>query len=258
MLIYPDIDPVLISIGPLQIRWYALAYIAGLMIGAWYMQHINRRYRLIAGLKPFDDVMSWAIIGIIVGGRLGYVLFYNASYYVAQPLEIFMIWHGGMSFHGGLIGVAVSLYLLARQKNYPPLKLADLCALAAPIGLFFGRIANFINGELYGRVTDVPWAMIFPYSDGLPRHPSQLYEAGLEGVAIFIILSLLYRCEWVRVRAGYTAGLFCILYAIARTIVELFREPDAHLGLILGPLSAGQLLSLPMLVVGGVLLWRRA
>lgn len=259
---FPEIDPVLLELGPLAIRWYSLAYIAGLTIGWWYSSRLLKADRLWGMAGPpasrdqLNDLLTWVIIGVISGGRLGYVLFYNATYYVANPLDALKIWNGGMSFHGGMIGVIVALVIFSWKNRIPLLSLADVIAAAAPIGLFFGRLANFVNGELYGRVTDVPWAFIFPHDPSqLPRHPSQLYEAILEGLLLFIILRCLTHWAKALRYPGIVAGSMLVGYATARMAVELFREPDAHLGFVAGNwLTMGMILSAPMVVAGAVLI----
>jgi len=247
---FPEIDPVAVQIGPLAIRWYALAYIVGILLGWWYMKRLSRRWESPIGAELIDDFIVWATVGIVLGGRLGYVLFYNLEQYLADPLQVLMVWHGGMSFHGGLLGVIVAAWLFARRRGVPLLALSDLLACAAPIGLFFGRVANFVNGELYGRVSEVPWAMVFPNGGPLPRHPSQLYEALLEGLVLFAILAVLAVRPAVFGRPGFLTGLFLIGYGLARLLVEFLREPDAQLGLVLGPYSMGQVLSAPLLLLG--------
>ena len=273
---YPHIDPVALQLGPLAIRWYALAYITGLVLGWRYCLALAKKPPLV--LKPIDidDFLVWATLGVVLGGRLGYVLFYRPGFYLTDPLEALQLWHGGMSFHGGCAGVILAMGLFARRRGIPFLILADIVACAEPIGQFFGRIANFINGELWGRPSDVPWAMIFPRDEAqVPRHPSQLYEAGLEGIAMFLLLFALQH-RGLRQRPGLISGVFLIGYAVARSIGELFREPDQQLGFLddflrsdqvpalLHPLATvvhgvtmGQLLSLPM-VLGGLWLIRRA
>ena len=256
---FPAIDPVAIQLGPLAVRWYALAYVVGLLIG-W-------RYCLrLAALSPFkftkeqiDDFLFWAIIGVIVGGRAGYVLFYNLDFYAANPAEIFAVWRGGMSFHGGFLGMVTAIALFARKRGMPFLALADIIAPAAPIGLFFGRIANFINGELYGRASDVPWAMVFPAGGPEPRHPSQIYEAGLEGVVLFLALwFLVYRARSLE-KPGVVTGAFLGGYGLARIMAEFFRQPDLQIGFLAGGVTMGQILSLPLLVAGFWLwAWSRA
>ncbi len=256
VIAFPSIDPVLVEVGPFAIRWYALAYIAGILLGWRYAR------ALMAGKtgKPtptdIDDFIIWLTFGIILGGRLGYVLFYKFEYYTASPLEIFFVWRGGMSFHGGMLGVVVAMIAFAHSRGIGILRLADPFACAAPIGLFFGRIANFINGELFGRVSDVPWAVIFPYGGPQPRHPSQLYQAGLEGLALFVVLTILWRMTGAGRKSGFMTGAFLAGYGIFRVVGELFRQPDAHLGFLVGGTTMGQLLSLPMVVAGGWLIIR--
>ena len=251
---FPALDPVLVSIGPFAIRWYALAYIAGLLLGWFYARALVRRPALWGG-RPIptetdlDDMLVYCALGVIVGGRVFYVLFYNLDFFLANPAEIPAIWRGGMSFHGGLVGCAFALFLLARKKNLPLLTFADIAAAVVPIGLFFGRLANFINGELWGRVSDVAWAMVFPHAGPLPRHPSQLYEAVLEGLVILLVLALVIRRGGLA-RPGYVAGLFGVLYALGRIASELFREPDPQLGFLFGGATMGMLLSLPLLAAG--------
>ncbi len=246
---FPDIDPVIFSIGVFSIRWYALAYIGGILLGWLLLRRITSSPQDPIGYAPFDDLMNYGIIGIILGGRIGYVLGYNFFYYLQHPLEALYIWQGGMSFHGGFLGMVVSIILVARKHKISVIGFGDLIAIAAPIGLFFGRIANFINGELYGRITDVPWAFVFPHGGPLPRHPSQLYEALLEGALLFIIIFWAYR-KGARNTPGLMIGLFMTGYAISRIIVEFVREPDTQLGIIFGQFTMGQILSLPMLVIG--------
>lgn len=251
ILTYPAIDPVLIELGPLAIRWYALAYLAGILGGYYYIGWLNRR--LIPPLltkKQLDDLIVWAVLGIIVGGRLGYVFFYKPDYYLASPAEIPAIWQGGMAFHGGLLGVIVSFYLFARRAQIAYLRLMDLVACAAPIGLFFGRIANFINGELWGRASDCAVCMVFPHGGEAARHPSQLYQASLEGALLFLLLLWLQRRRVLAHKDGALAGVFLLGYAGARSVGELFREPDAYLGFLTGGLTMGQWLSLPMALLG--------
>jgi phosphatidylglycerol:prolipoprotein diacylglycerol transferase len=253
---FPNIDPVLIEFGPLAIRWYGLAYVAGLIAGWRYVRRLVGGPPSVTPARDVDDFLVWATLGVVLGGRLGYVLFYQPAYYLSNPLAIFQVWAGGMSFHGGLLGVLVAMLIFVRRRNIPLLAFGDAIACAAPIGLFFGRLANFVNGELFGRESDVPWAMVFPNGGPLPRHPSQLYEALTEGVVLFIILLLLWRQEAVRRRPGILIGVFLIGYAIARTVAELFRQPDAHIGFLLGGSTMGQWLSAPMLVFGLYLILR--
>ena len=253
---YPAIDPVLIELGPFVIRWYALAYIAGLVIGWRWCLMLAKRPPLFVTAEAIDDFLVWATLGVVLGGRLGYVLFYKPDYYLANPLEALQVWHGGMSFHGGALGVVLAIVLFCRQRRINFLAFGDIIVCAAPIGLFFGRIANFINSELWGRVTDVPWAMVFPNGGPLPRHPSQLYEATLEGIVLFLVINGLERSTRIRERPGALSGVFLIGYGVARIIAELFREPDAFLGFLAFGLTMGQILSLPFVLIGLVLLLR--
>ena len=257
---FPAIDPVLISldVGFLRfdIRWYALGYVAGLVLGWLWVRRYARHPETDLSPVVADDFLVWATVAVVLGGRLGYVIFYQPIYFASHPLEILLIWQGGMSFHGGLLGVVATLILYARRHDLPLLRLSDAIACAAPIGLFFGRVANFINGELFGRISDVPWAMVFPAGGPNPRHPSQLYEALFEGLALFVVLTVTSRRSDIRDRPGLLTGIFCTGYAISRAAVELFREPDAHLGFIVGATTMGQLLSLPLLAFGIFLVWR--
>lgn len=256
LLTYPTIDPVLIQIGPIAVRWYALAYIAGILLGAHVLGRMNRTASALMTPKQREDLILWAVAGIILGGRLGYVLFYKPDYFLQNLSEIPMIWHGGMAFHGGLLGVIMAFYLFARRHKIDYLRLMDQVACVAPIGLFFGRIANFINGELYGRVSDASWAMIFPHGGELPRHPSQLYQAALEGALLFIIMMLLLKYTSLSMKRGCLAGIFLIGYGLARAFAELFREPDSHLGFLFDSLTMGQLLCVPMIAMGAALIFK--
>ena len=254
VLPFPAFDPVLVSIGPLAIRWYALAYIFGILLGWLYARAIIRAERLWGGPAPmtvldFDDFILWVTLGIILGGRIGYVLFYNPAYFAAHPIEIVQLWNGGMSFHGGFAGCVAAVVLFARHRGIPILSLGDVTCAVAPLGLLLGRIANFINGELWGRTADVPWAMVFPGGGPIPRHPSQLYEATLEGLVLLAVLALLIRGGALR-RPGFILGAFALGYGIARSIGELFREPDAQLGFLWGSLTMGMLLSVPLMLAG--------
>jgi len=251
---YPAFDPVLVHIGPFAIRWYALAYIFGILIGWAYARLLIRSAKLWGGKAPmtvtdFDDFVLWVTFGIILGGRIGYVLFYNLPHFATHPLEIFQLWNGGMSFHGGFTGCVVAVLLFGYKRGIPVLSLGDITCAAGPIGLFLGRIANFINDELWGRSTDVPWAMTFPSGGPLPRHPSQLYEAALEGLVLLAVLALLIRAGALK-RPGLIISCFAIGYAIARTFCEFFREPDAQLGFLWGGATMGQLLSVPLFLAG--------
>lgn len=256
MLTYPQIDPVIFELGPFAIRWYSLAYVVGIVLGCIYADWLNKKKPSQKNLKVSDDFMTWVVLGIVLGGRLGYVLFYNFGYYIHNPLDIFKLWEGGMSFHGGFLGVITACTIFCRKKNIQLFALFDLAACAAPIGLFFGRLANFINGELYGRVTDSPIGMVFPYGGELPRHPSQLYEAMLEGVLLFIVTYILANFTKAKEKQGLLSGVFVAGYGISRIIIENFREPDAQIGFLFGHITTGQTLSFPMVIVGtGLILY---
>jgi phosphatidylglycerol:prolipoprotein diacylglycerol transferase len=250
---FPTIDPVLIEIGPFAIRWYALAYIFGLLLGWRTMRALVAKPPNAMTARDVDDFLVWATLGVILGGRLGYVLFYNFVFYLNNPLAILKVWEGGMSFHGGLIGVLVATWLFARKRGLSFFAIGDAVAVAAPIGLFLGRLANFINGELWGRVTDVPWAMVFPRGGPLPRHPSQIYEAFLEGIVLFALLWLCAQSDRIRMRPGVLGGIFLMGYAVARSVAEFVREPDGYVG----PFTIGQILSLPFLLFGLYLVLQR-
>lgn len=250
---FPEIDPVAIAIGPIVVRWYALAFIAGLLAGWGYIVWLLRRPPATMTSQQVSDFFSWAIVGVIVGGRLGFVSFYQSGFFLDNPLQILAVWNGGMSFHGGLIGVMVVIILYARRQGILVLSLGDLVATAAPIGLFLGRLANFINGELYGRPTDVPWAFVFPDGGDIGRHPSQLYEAALEGLLLFIVLFLLARFLNARNRPGLLTGIFLLGYGAARSFIEFFRQPDSYVGdggFLLWGTTIGQWLSTPIAIAG--------
>ncbi len=263
---FPVFDPVAFSIGWFVIRWYALAYIGGIVIGWIYARSLIKKERLWGGPAPIslvqlDDFILWVTIGIIVGGRAGYVLFYNPAFFIQHPAEIFQLWNGGMSFHGGFLGCVAAVMLFARKNDISILSLGDITTAVGPIGLFLGRLANFINSELWGRTADssVPWAMVFPNGGPLPRHPSQLYEAGLEGILLFAILAVMVRMGALK-RPGLILGSFIAIYGLARITAEFFREPDPQLGFLWGGLTMGMLLSVPMIIVGAILImmaWRR-
>lgn len=260
---FPNIDPELVRIGPFAIRWYALAYIAGLVLGWLYIRSLAARPPALMNREQADDILLWLTLGVVLGGRFGYVLFYKAGYYVDHPLEAFKLWQGGMSFHGGLLGVTLAMIWFARRRKISIFAVSDFVSCATPIGLFFGRIANFINGELWGRATDVSWGVVFPHpaAGGVPRHPSQLYEALLEGLVLFAIMFVLTRTTRLRHRPGVMTGVFCMGYGAARIFVEFFRQPDVHLGFLVGGATMGQLLSIPLFLFGaGVVIWalRRA
>jgi phosphatidylglycerol:prolipoprotein diacylglycerol transferase len=251
---FPAFDPVLIQIGPFAIRWYALAYIVGILGGWLYARALIRAENLWGGPAPltvtdFDDFILWVTLGIILGGRLGYVLFYNPAYFAANPIEVLQLWKGGMSFHGGFIGCVVAVIAYARRRGISILSLGDIVCAVAPIGLFLGRIANFINAELWGRQTDVAWGVVFPGAGPLPRHPSQVYEATLEGIVLFAVLALLMRAGALK-QPGMVLGSFSLGYSVSRIFCEFFREPDVQLGFLWGGLTMGMLLSLPLIIAG--------
>jgi phosphatidylglycerol---prolipoprotein diacylglyceryl transferase len=262
LLPYPIVDPVAIQVGPVEVRWYGLAYMAGILFGWLYGRYLVSRAALWNGKPPMtvsqaDDFLLWITLGIVVGGRLGFVLFYEPSFFWQNPAEIPAVWNGGMAFHGGLLGVVIAVAVFSWAKNINPLSLGDVASAATPFGLFFGRVANFINSEVIGRTTDVPWAMIFPGTDGQPRHPSQLYEAALEGVVLFIILRIATHRYKALTRPGTVFGLFLIFYGIFRSVVEEFaREPHAGHPLDVGILTPGLVYSIPMVLIGIWLIWR--
>lgn len=255
---FPNIDPVAVHIGAFGLRWYSLAYLAGIFC-AWFLaRRMVQRYNSPFTPVKVDDAVFWGTVGLILGARLGYVLFYNLEHYLENPLQVFALWQGGMSFHGALIGVIVALFLFSRHEKIGFFTITDVMACVAPIGLFFGRLANFANGELFGRVTtSVPWAVIFPGGGPLPRHPSQLYEACFEGIVLFVCLYTLWtRSVWVRIRPGFTSGAFLFGYAVARGVIENFRAPDAQIGFLFARVTMGQLLTLPMLIAGiWIMVW---
>jgi phosphatidylglycerol:prolipoprotein diacylglycerol transferase len=248
---FPQIDPIAFQLGPIAIHWYALAYIAGIIIGYYYINWLDKRQpKRFFSEKAQDDLIFYAVLGVLLGGRIGYILFYNLPYFLDHPGEMLKIWQGGMSFHGGLLGVFVAYWLFARKYKLSWLHIMDYLAVVTPIGLFFGRLANFINGELYGRVTDSSFGMVFPTGGELPRHPSQLYEAGLEGLVLFILLFVVATFTRALHYVGLIGGLFLAGYGISRFIVEFFREPDAQLGFLTFGATMGQLLCLPMIAFG--------
>lgn len=257
LLTFPEIDPVIIALGPLQVRWYGLAYVAGILLGWRYARRIAANDRLWPGGKSpvsvahLDDFLIWATIGIVAGGRIGYILFYDFAAVSANPVRALEIWNGGMSFHGGLIGTLVAMILFARARKIPLFSLFDVVCAVVPVGIFFGRLANFINSELWGKLTDVPWAFVFPTGGPFPRHPTQLYEAGLEGLLLLVVLAWLIYRRLALKAPGLIAGWFVSIYALSRIFVEFFREPDAHIGYLAGGwLTMGMVLSLPMLAIG--------
>jgi len=250
---FPPIDPVALAVGPLHVRWYGLAYVAGFLVAGFVISWLNRRWKI--GLSG-DDILSvilYGLIGVLVGSRIGWVVIYGGLDYLVNPARIFVLWEGGMSWHGGFLGLIFAGWLLSRRLNVPFFTLADMVAVGVPAGLFFGRVANFINAELWGRPTDLPWGVIFPDAGPLPRHPSQLYEAFLEGIVIMVVLVALSRR---RRPAGFYCGAFMLMYGVFRTLVEFVREPDPHIGLIFGVLTMGQVLSIPLILVGGVIVYR--
>lgn len=253
---FPNIDPIALQIGPIAIRWYALAYLTG-FLGGWFLAG---KFATADGDKrpnnnDIDDLLTWIIFGVILGGRMGYVLFYNFDYYSSDLLAVFKVWEGGMAFHGGLIGAILAMVAYSRTKKIPLLQITDIVAAVAPLGIFFGRLANFINGELYGRITDSQLGMIFPEGGELPRHPSQLYEALLEGLVLFVVMMILVKKGKLTFNPGYISAVFLCLYGAFRFIVEYFREPDIQIGLFLDFISMGQILCLPM-ILGGVLVFK--
>lgn len=260
---FPNFDPVLIHLGPLAIRWYALAYVAGILLGWRYVVGLVKNPRLWPLRGPaatplqIDDLILWITLGVIVGGRLGHVFFYTPELIWTDPVEILKTWHGGMSFHGGALGVLVAMFAFGRANKLDVLRLGDVITAAAPIGLFFGRIANFINGELWGRPTNVPWAIVFPDGGPQPRHPSQLYEAALEGIVLFLLLRwATHGPPKLLNRRGVVAGLFMLGYGVARTLIENVREPDAYMPHFPLGLTMGMMLSAPMWILGAWLTWR--
>jgi phosphatidylglycerol:prolipoprotein diacylglycerol transferase len=260
VLLFPDFNPVIVQIGPFGIRWYALAYIGGLVLGWRLMRRLVQLTPPVATPLHVDDFLTWATLGIVLGGRLGYVLFYQPGVYFSHPTQIFEVWHGGMSFHGGAIGMAVAATWFCYRNKIRILPFGDRLAVCVPIGLGLGRVANFINGELWGRPAPdwLPWAMMFPTTGGgmVPRHPSEIYEALLEGVLLFVVLLVLSQREAVRARAGLLTGVFLVGYGVARITSEFFREPDAFLGFLPFGATMGQVLCIPMLIAGGWLIAR--
>ena len=247
--LFPDINPVIFSVGIFSLRWYGVAYLIGLLGGAFILKSYRQYVYPPFGRDFLDSLLVPIFLGIILGGRLGYVVFYNPLFYVQNPLAILAIWQGGMSFHGGFLGVIIAILLKTPKALIKPL--ADLFAIAAPLGLFCGRISNFINAELWGRPTDLPWGVIFPHPDDLPRHPSQLYEAFLEGIMLFIIIFIALRVFRLgKLFPGLTAGIFCVTYTLFRFLVEFTRSPDQHIGLLFGYVTLGQLLSIPFFILG--------
>lgn len=258
---FPVVDPIAFEIGPVAVRWYGLAYMSGLLLGWLYARAIFANKSIWNGKSPAgpeiaDDLILWITLGVVIGGRLGYVIFYDPRFFIANPAEIVALWNGGMSFHGGLAGVCLAVWLFARKRKIPMLNLADVACAVAPIGLFFGRLANFVNAELFGRVSDVPWAMVFPGGGAEPRHPSQLYEAGLEGLVLFLALRYFTHIRQVLPMPGYVSGVFFAGYAIARMTAEFFRLPDPEHIFSIGFLTPGIVYSVPMVAIGAYVIWR--
>ena len=254
---FPSIDPVAFAIGPFAVRWYALGYLAGVFLGIWYVKSLVRKPPRLMTPEQVDDFMIWVLLGVIIGGRLGFVLFYKPGEYFSHPLDIFKTWEGGMSFHGGTLGVIAAIMLYARRVKIEQWALSDGVGCAMPIGIGLVRVTNFINGELWGRTApDVPWAMVFPGAGDVPRHPSQLYEAGLEGFVLFWIMWALARSEKIRSRPGTLTGAFLIGYGVFRITCETFREPDIQLGFLALGMTMGQWLSVPMVLFGLYSIWR--
>jgi len=249
--IFPNIDPVALHLGFIKIHWYGLAYLAGVMLGWVWCRHLIRQKCFPFSEESLINFMPYATLGVVLGGRLGHVLFYGLDYYLSHSYEIFMLWKPGMSFHGGLIGVIAAMVMYTRAHNLNLYRFGDMIATCIPLGLFFGRIANYINGELYGRITEVPWAIIFPHAGRFPRHPSQLYEAALEGIVLFILVNCCFNLNRLRnTLPGQIAGVFLIGYAVARIIVEYFRAPEIDVGRLSAYVTFGQILTLPMLLYG--------
>ena len=240
----------------MALRWYSLAYLTGILFGWWLVSRRVKKYAISLTAKNLEDAAFYITLGIILGGRLGYVFFYGREVYWQNPLNIFAIWQGGMSFHGGIIGVILAIWLLSRKLHFSFLRLTDLVAPVVPLGIFLGRLANFINDELWGRITDVPWAVRFPRGGYVPRHPSQIYEACLEGLLLFLVLNVLWRVRWCRESKGFLSGIFLLGYAACRSFSEQFREPDKQIGFLWSGLTMGQCLSIPVVAVGLWLIYR--
>ena len=252
-----NIDPIAISIGPIDIYWYGIAYMLGMLLGLYYSIKIVNSQKIECGLniskKDIDEIFLWIILGIIAGARIGYVLFYNFDFYLDNPATMFALWKGGMSFHGGALGVIIAIAFYSWIKNKSFLEIGDVICPVVPIGLFFVRIANFVNGELWGKATNVPWGIVFPKAGENPRHPSQLYEAGLEGLFLFLVLAIIVRYRGLKKR-GLVSGSFLFIYSSSRIVVEFFREPDQHIGYIFPSMTMGIILSIPFLIMGLLLI----
>ncbi len=265
VLPFPAVDPIAISLGPFAVRWYALAYVLGIFLGWWYAKRLAADTRLWGPAGPpltgrdLDDLVVWCAIGVVAGGRIGFVLFYDLAHYIANPGDILAVWNGGMSFHGGFVGTMLAIVIFAWRRKIPVWSLIDVVAPGVTFGLLLGRIANFVNGELWGRVSEVPWAMMFPTApDGgvEPRHPSQLYEAFLEGILMFVVLRIVTHRYHRLATPGFVSGVFATWYGASRIMVEFFREPDIQIGFLPGGLTMGMLLSIPMVLAGiAVMVW---
>ena len=257
ILVHPLIDPVIISFNFVEIRWYSLAYILGFLIGIYLIKRIIKNHNSSVTLKNIDDFFIWSVLGVIIGGRIGYIIFYQIGMIFNEPIKIFFIWEGGMSFHGGLFGIILSIFFYSRYKNITFFLLSDLVSFVAPIGILFGRLANFINVELYGRITNFPFAMIYPNIDNKPRHPSQLYEAFFEGFILLLIAFFLYKNFFIYKKYGIITSIFLIFYGIFRFFLEFLREPDFHIGLFFNFFTIGQFLSVPMIILGMIIYFKK-
>ncbi|MFI4983691.1 MAG: prolipoprotein diacylglyceryl transferase [Rickettsiales bacterium] len=253
-ILFPHISPIIFQVGFIKIHWYAVAYLVGIVFGYLLLKKLNSSGRKVLSDVALDDIIMYAVLGIVLGGRLGYVFFYDFENFLDDPKRIFFIWKGGMSFHGGTLGLIISMFLLSKKHKFNFLQLMDMICVVAPIGLFFGRLANFINSELWGRTTDVAWAVVFPNGGDLPRHPSQIYEAILEGIVLFVIMLCCFRNKKIISAPGKLAGIFLVGYSFARIFIEFYREPDYQIGYLLEYFTMGQLLTLPMLAAGAYLI----
>ncbi len=253
-MFFHELNPIAFTLGPLEIRWYSLSYIFGILISWLIINKILIKYKNNLNSQIINELINYLIIGIILGGRIGYIIFYNLDFYITNPIEIVKIWNGGMSFHGGLLGVIISIFIFCKSKRLNFFDLTDLISLVTPIGIFFGRIANFINGELYGRITETNFGIVFSKGGSYPRHPSQLYEAFFEGIILYFLLNILFFCTHLKFLRGCITGLFLLLYGFFRFFIEYFREPDEHIGLIFDYITMGQVLCLPMIIFGIILI----
>lgn len=249
-LAYPEVSPIMFEVGPLVIRWYSMAYLVGILLGWWIVSKRVKKYNIDLNSTNIEDLVFYFTLGVILGGRFGYVIFYGTDRFLSNPLEIFAIWNGGMSFHGGIFGVIIALYLFSKKCKKSFLEITDIVSPIVPIGIFLGRIANFMNDELWGRITDVAWAIRFPRGGFQPRHPSQIYEALTEGLFLFIVLNFMWKIEWCRKHTGFISASFLLGYACLRSLMEQFREPDAQIGFLFGNITMGQILSFPLIAIG--------